>query len=238
MQPLDIRYHTVQHQRHGGSELTGKEEEVSIGPLPEPSEEDHIWAWRLWNTLQIGVEEQGLVGGVWDMPNVGRYRRTGEREMTLVEIHADMMPDQLGVSVWHKHDWIRLLADRIGWYVISDRVEKADSDILPPQEDQPRLEHIGKVWACPCGMVYTLLPDDSPELRIKVPENGDCLNPNCDITIPYPHAGILNAINDTAVIAKMQAEEMIGIARDEDEYPAPPMEPPVVENTTNDGEEE
>ena len=50
------------------------------------------------------------------------------------------------------------------------------------------------------------------------------MNPNCDIIIPHPHAGVLNVVNDTAVLAKMQAQEMLSIAQDEDEYPAPPIE--------------
>jgi hypothetical protein len=205
-------------------------EELDLGPLPMPSEEDATWAWRLWNSLQIGGETLGVEGGIWDMPNVGRYRRTGQTELTLTEIHADMMPDRLGISVWHKHDWIRVLADTIGWHVVGDQVEKADSDSLAIEENEPRMEHIGKVWACPCGMVYTLLGAGTTEPRLKVGENGDCINTTCDITIPHPHAGVLNVVNDTAVIAKMEAQELLSIARDEDEYPAPPMDAHFVES--------
>jgi len=199
-------------------------EELDIGPLPLPSQEDATWAMRLWSSLVVSDETVGITGGVWDMPNVGRYRRTGERELTLTEIHADMLPDKIGVSVWHKHDWIRYLADQIGWFVVSDRVETADMDKMAIEEHEPRIEHIGKVWACQCGMVYTLLGATSGETRVLLPASGDCLNPNCDITIPYPHAGVLNVVNDSAVIAKMEAKDLLAIALDEDEYPAPPIE--------------
>jgi len=199
-------------------------EELDIGPLPLPTQEDATWAIRLWQSLVVGDEERGIVGGIWDMPNVGRYRRTGERELTLTEIHADMLPDKIGVSVWHKHDWIRYLADQIGWFVVSDRVETADMEKMAIEEHEPRIEHIGKVWACPCGMIYSLLGENAGETRVLVSPTGDCLNPNCDIIIPHPHAGVLNVVNDTAVLAKMQAQEMLAIAQDEDEYPAPPIE--------------
>lgn len=215
-------------------------QEVDIGPLPAPSEQDTNWAWRLWNTLQKADEQENKAGGVWDMPNVGRYRRTGDTQLTLTEIHGDMLPDRAGVSLWHKHDWIRLLADKIGWFVVNDGVLLADNNPLPSEEDEPRLEHIGKVWACPCGMVYTLLSDSTQELRIKVAESGDCLNPTCDIIIPHPHAGVLNVVNDTAVLAKMEANNLIKVAQDEDEYPIPPMEPPITEMdlpSTDDEEE-
>ena len=203
--------------------------EVDIGALPQPSEDDFIWAHRLWNTLVVSDETQGVLGGVWDMPNVGRYRRTGVAELTLIEIHGNMAADRFGITLWHKHDWIRLLADRIGWFVHSDKVEKADFNEEAQDQDEPALEDIGRVFACGCGMVYTLLDNTAQETRLKVPDDGLCLNPNCDLIIPAPHAGVLNAVNDTAVIAKMQAQEYIEIAIDEDEYPAPPLD-------TNDGD--
>ena len=64
----------------------------------------------------------------------------------------------------------------------------------------------------------------SGETRVLLPPTGDCLNPNCDIIIPHPHAGVLNVVNDTAVIAKMEAQDLLAIALDEEEYPAPPIE--------------
>ena len=202
-----------------------------LGPLPPPHEKDAQWAWRLWHTLQISDEAHGIQGGIWDMPGVGRYRRTGINELTLTEIHATMEPDNLGVTVWNKHDWICILAQAIGWDVVSDQVKKADQDVLPADEDEPALEHIGKVFACPCGMIYSLRGPHSDVLRLKVSDDGSCLNPNCTIILPYPHAGVLNAVDDGAVIAKHEAQDLLDIAMDEeeyqpqpDEYPAPPEE--------------
>jgi hypothetical protein len=80
------------------------------------------------------------------------------------------------------------------------------------------------VWACQCGMVYTLLGENSGQTRVLVPPTGECLNTNCDIIIPYPHAGVLNVVDDTAVLAKMEAQDLLAVAVDEDEYPAPPIE--------------
>ena len=154
------------------------------------------------------------------MPGVGRYRRTGENEMTLTEIHAPMHADRLGITIWHKHDWLCLLAEGVGWSMISDQVEKADSDPIT-EEHEPKLEHIGKVFACECGMVYTLRGPDVDIVRMLVSEEGNCLNPICNIIIPLPHAGVLNEVNESAVIAKQEAQEMLAIAFDEDEYPVP-----------------
>ena len=41
--------------------------EVDIGALPQPSEDDFVWAHRLWNTLVVSDETRGVSGGVWDM---------------------------------------------------------------------------------------------------------------------------------------------------------------------------
>tara|TARA_R110002110_G_scaffold61609_14_gene172686 strand:- start:1171 stop:1980 length:810 start_codon:yes stop_codon:yes gene_type:complete len=190
---------------------------TDIGPLPPPQAHDAEWAWRLWNSLHIE-------GGIWDMPGVGRYRRTGPTELTLTEIHASMEPDRLGVNVWNKHDWVCLLAETVGWVVVGDQVEKADTqDAYDPEE--PELEHIGKAFACPCGLVYSLHGVDAGFTRYSVGDDGYCLNTNCDIVLPYPHAGRLNVVDDTALLAKMEAQEQISIAVDEDEYPAPPDDP-------------
>lgn len=195
-----------------------------FGPLPPPTETDANWANRTWSSLTIRVERLGIEGGSWDMPSVGRYRRTGPQELTLTEIHGSRQPDHIGVTMWNKHDWICFLAEAIGWVIIDDKVETADEEEVPRDRDEAPIEHIGKVFACECGMVYTILGPQSGETRFLVPSDGDCLNPSCNIVIPHPHAGVLNTVNDTAVIAKHDAQELLKIAIDEDEYPAPPIE--------------
>jgi len=201
--------------------------ELDLGNLPPPNQQDVMWAWRLWNTLAIKNADgafRGLDsdGGIWDMPGVGRYRRTGVTELTLTEIHAEQEANELGITMWNRHDWIRLLADQIGWYVVSDRVQKADNDVVSPDVDEPPLAHIGAVHLCPCGMIYSLLGKDPNALRMKVASDGDCLNPNCNIVIPYPHAGVLNTIDDRAVIAKMQVQDILDVYDEEEgEIPVP-----------------
>ena len=198
-----------------------------IGPLPPPQNHDAEWAWRLWNSLQIASPDGTIAGGVWDMPGVGRYRRTGPMHLTLTEIHSSMEPDRLGVTVWNKHDWVCLLAEAIGWEIISDQVQKADT-AEPHDPEEPELEHIGKAFACPCGLVYSLHGADSGFTRFSVGSEGHCLNTTCDIVLPYPHAGRLNVVDDSALLAKMEAQEQISIAVDEDEYPAPPDDPIII----------
>jgi hypothetical protein len=200
--------------------------ELDLGPLPPPTDQDTMWAWRLWNTLAIKSDDgafHGLntEGGIWDMPGVGRFRRTDATELTLTEIHAEQEPNRLGISVWNRLDWIVLLGAQIGWVVITDQVQKADNEEVSPDRDEPPMQHRGSVYACECGMAYSLLGPDPSGLRVKVSSDGDCLNPNCNIVVPYPHAGVLNSVDDRAVIAKMQAQEMIAIAHDEDEGPPP-----------------
>tara|TARA_R110000851_G_scaffold220568_2_gene373345 strand:+ start:13621 stop:14340 length:720 start_codon:yes stop_codon:yes gene_type:complete len=194
---------------------------LDLGILPQPTEKDAMWAWRLWNTLQIPsshLDDDGEIrlGGIWDMPGVGRFIRTDVTQMTLTEIHAELDDDDMGVSVWNKRDWIVLLGQGIGWDVVTDRVLKADNEVLTPAAEPP-LQHIGKIHVCPCGMIYSLLPSGSSDLRIKLNEDGDCLNPNCDIVVPLPWASYMCVINDSAVIAKQEAQEQMDIAWEEEE---------------------
>lgn len=198
------------------------ETQLDLGPLPMPNDQDAMWAWKLWNALQIPIEKDGAFsafdreGGTWDMPGVGRFQRTGSEELTLTEIHADMAQDSMGVTVWHKRDWIVVLGQLIGWRVVIDRVQKADEEPITPAPEAP-LEHIGKTHVCPCGMIYTLLPAQSSELRVKLNDDGDCLNPHCDIVVPLPWASYMCVVNDTAVIAKQEAQAQMELSHDEEE---------------------
>mgnify|MGYP003992244479 CR=1 FL=1 len=187
---------------------------LDIGDYNPPTEHDIIWAWKLWNSLRLPDASFG--GGVWDMPTVGRYIRTGEAQLTLTEIHG-----QQDSEMWNKHDWIILLGQALDWEIITDKVEIIDTEPHHPDMANPKLEDIGKVHACPCGMTYTLLGANTGELRLMVNEEGNCLNPICNIVIPKPFAGVLSVANDAAVIAKAEAQEMLFISQDEDETPLP-----------------
>jgi len=209
-------------------------------PLPPPDERDAEWAFRLWSTLVVQDERRS--GGVWDMPGVGRYRRMAPDRLTLVEIHGDAMePDALGVSLMDKHDWISLLGAFIGWTV------DAEVEVIKAMEDaanagEPALEHIGKVAVCPsCSLIYTLHGPQAGE-RLFIGEEGECLNRNCEEILPEPFRGVLSVVDDRAAIAKMEAEEMLRIAIDEDEYPVPEGFPepdfPIVDDEPQDGTSE
>ena len=91
------------------------------------------------------------------MPGVGRFRRTDVQELTLTEIHASNEPNALGITVWNRLDWIILLAAQIGWVVVTDRVQKADEEEVSADQDEPPTHHLGAVYACDCGMIYSLL---------------------------------------------------------------------------------
>lgn len=186
--------------------------------LPPPSEQDAEWAYRLWNTLIVQHEEEGIAGGVWDMPGVGRYRRTGMQEMTLTEVHGDMMsPDHLGVTLFDKHDWIVQLGHAVGWRVVT-RVEVADTN-TEPDAFEPALEDIGRAWVCPgCSLIYTLAPPTYESERYVTPEDGSCLNTNCEgHLLPLAHRGVLNVVDETAMLAKMAMEEQVRLMADEED---------------------
>jgi len=190
-------------------------------PLPPPTNEDFNWANRLWNTLVIADEAQGRQGGTWDMPSVGRYVRTGLNELTFTEIHGDMTaPDRLGITLFEKHDWICALADGIGW-VVYDEVRKADLEESDFDPAEPPIEHIGMAHVCDCSLIYTVRGQDCNE-RVLVGEEGGCLNPQCAGLLPEVHRGVFNHIDETALIAKMEALERL-IAIDEGDLPAPPI---------------
>ena len=191
---------------------------VDLGPLPLPTEHDMVWAYRLWNALTLSDG-----GGAWDMHGVGRYRRTGIEELTLTEIHADKEPDQLGVTMWNKHDWICVLAYSIDWEIVSDEVQVADNDVLGVEDmGEPAIEDIGKSHVCDCAMIYSLQGPHTDALRLTVGDDGVCLNRECDKTLPAPFRGVLNVVDDRAMLARLDAQDIMKAMADE--YPEPPQE--------------
>ena len=189
--------------------------------IPDPTEKDFQWATRLWNTLVVGDESTGQQGGIWDMPMVGRYQRTGENELTFTHIMGDVMKeDILGTTLFDKHEWIKSLAQGIGWVIIDEVVNASMEEYDDPAE--PALVDIGKVWVCPgCSLIYTVRGIDCPE-RVLV--EGVCLNTKCGEVLPEHHRGVFNHVDDTALVAKMEATERL-IAIDEGDYPPRPIEP-------------
>lgn len=113
--------------------------------MPDPNEEDVEWAYYLWNSLSQD-------NGKWVLPGVGVYRRTGEKTLTLTEIHfAKPNKNEFGQSVFDRHHWIMVLGDNIGW-TIDESVESAkdeDGELNIPEE------LIGHVSVCSarCGAI-------------------------------------------------------------------------------------
>ena len=134
--------------------------------MPSPSTEDVSWAYLLWNSLAID--------GEWDLPNVGRYRKTGESELTLIEIwFSRPIHDDFNRSPFDNHHWIMQLADLIGYTVKEEVVRAFDHEVEIFIPD----ELIGDVFACGkrCGAMLRVEPlQTSGVSYIQIDEDGTC----------------------------------------------------------------
>jgi len=134
--------------------------------FPSPRQEDVEWAYLLWNSLGIG--------GTWELPNVGKYIKTAENELTLTEIwFSRPEQDEFGRGVFDNHHWIMQLADFVG-YAIKEKVEKAyDHEVQIHIPD----EMIGEVFTCGarCGAVLRVEPlEVSGHSYVLIDEDGHC----------------------------------------------------------------
>jgi len=144
-------------------------QEVDLLTMPEPSAEDYEWASFLWNGLARD--------GVWVLPGVGRYKRTGPQEITLFELHSSKPAvDELGNSVYDRHEWISTLANSIGWsmFIEIERAFDEDGAMNIPND------MIGRAYACKnhCGTIVRVEPPMPGIAFIQVNELGDC--PSCN----------------------------------------------------------
>ena len=80
------------------------------------SEEQIEWAYELFNYL--------APNGEWTLPDVGVYRKTGENNLTLVNLFASKPRLDDVVSIFDQHRFVVLLAESIGW-TVDEAIEKA-----------------------------------------------------------------------------------------------------------------
>jgi hypothetical protein len=134
--------------------------------MPPPNQEDVEWAYYLWNSLAVGE-------GKWTLPNVGAYIRTGNKELTLTEIHFSKPPkNNFGLSVFDNHHWIMVLADNIGWEIKERVVIATDTEGVVNIPD----ELIGSVSMCAerCGAVFRVEELSPSKQYVKIEDDLRC----------------------------------------------------------------
>jgi len=129
------------------------------------SVEQARFAVRLWKSMAIG-------SGTWTLPGVGKYRRTGDTTLTLIEIHAGNPVNAVLGNVFDRHDFIVKFANQVGW-IVYENVEKA-YDAEKVELNVPN-EEIGRVAVCSadCGTVIRIEPVDVWKRFHKI-EEGVC----------------------------------------------------------------
>ena len=103
--------------------------------MVEIDEDEIKWAYNLWNSM--------MIGGTWELPGMGLYRRTGDAQLTLIEIHQSV--PETSSSLFEQHQYIALLANEMGWEMV-EAIERAyDKDSEPLNIPEGK---IGRVAAC------------------------------------------------------------------------------------------
>ena len=164
--------------------------------MPEPTQRDIEWAYRLWNGLAMG--------GSWTLPAVGVYVRTGNKLLTLGIMHNSKPKDDVfGSSIFDRHDWIVGLGELIGWAVNEDIHEAFDSNedsIIVLDED------IGNVALClnNCGAIIRIVALEAGVQYIPISMEGEC--PLCGMleAIPHEMRGKHVVVDDSAYLMKQQ----------------------------------
>ena len=162
--------------------------------MVEVREEEIRWAYNLWNSMTMG--------GSWVLPGLGIYRRTGERELTLIELHQST--PEPSDTLFDNHEYITLLATEMGWEM-KEAIERAfDKDAQPLNipEDQ-----IGRVAACSsdCGSVIRIEPFVPGTICVGI---SDGLCPVCgEIGFDPSWNGIHVVVDDRGYILKVSEED-------------------------------
>ena len=176
--------------------------------MPEPTQRDIEWAYRLWNGLALG--------GTWTLPEVGVYVRTGDTQLTLGIMHSSKpVDDAFGSSIFDRHDWIVGLSELIGWNVKEDIHEAFDS-----YDDQIVVKDgdIGNVALCDtgCGAIIRIVALEAGVQYIPISMEGQC--PLCGEleAIPHEMRGKHVVVDDSAYLMKQKkAREAPPIAEEE-----------------------
>ena len=164
--------------------------------MPPVDQDDIEWAYYLWNSLSIGK-------GRWVLPGVGAYLRTGDKELTLTEIHFDRpFVDELGSSVFNKHHWIMVLADNINWTIKEEVIIAFDGEeeLLIPDK------LIGHVSVCAerCGAVFRVEAAEPSGVYVKISDGLEC--PCCGkaLAIEPDLKGVHVVVDDKGYLLKQE----------------------------------
>ena len=122
------------------------------------------FALRLWQSL--------VPNGEWILPKVGKYIRTGETELTLVEMYSSTILSGER-SLFDHHDFISQLGNEVGWNITLG-IEKA----YDPKGDVLNIpkKMIGDVAVCSCSLVIRVEPANPWKVYEQVTD-GKC--PHC-----------------------------------------------------------
>ena len=128
------------------------------------SEEQIEWAYELFNYL--------APNGEWTLPDVGVYRKTGENNLTLVNLFASKPRLDDVVSIFDQHRFVVLLAESIGW-TVDEAIEKAydvNDELISIPENR-----MGDLAICSkkCGAILRVEPPEPGTLLTKI-EGGVC----------------------------------------------------------------
>lgn len=170
-----------------------------MSEIPDITKEDVEWAYYLWNSLAVGQ-------GRWALPNVGAYVRTGDKELTLREIHfSKPHHTEFGASVFDSHHWIMTLADSIGWSVKEEVLLATDTDGELNIPD----ELIGMVSICnfSCGAVFRVEELTPAQQYVKVQDDLVC--PCCgeENGIDASLTGVHIVVDERGYILKKEREK-------------------------------
>ena len=134
--------------------------------IPEPTQKDIEWAYRLWNGLAIG--------GTWTLPDVGVYVRVDQNVLALGIIHnSKPSDDAFGQSVFDRHDWIVALGELLQWNVIEQIQEAYDED---DQQIRINPDDVGNVSLCQakCGAILRVEELVAGVQYVRISDEGHC----------------------------------------------------------------
>ena len=163
------------------------------------TEDEVIWAFRLWN----GLAE----GGRWVVPDLGIYQRTGENTLTLTELYAATPEHIAGErSLFDTHDYLVLLGNEIGW-TVDLGIEKSynqEGEVLTITADR-----YGQAAVCSkqCGTIVRIEPPEPAKIFVQLTDR-KC--PTCgEVGFTKAWDGLHVFVDDTGARIKqyMNAEE-------------------------------